>query len=200
MAKAKPHPPLLFPAPKWQPPISRRITLWHGCVDSDRLNMEAKGIDLRRCNADTDFGRGFYVTTIRRQAEQWAWRRHFDLGCASPPVVLRFRLQRRDLASLDTLPFVLADYSSEGYWSLVQHCRQSTPGAPPSVTASINNHDGPHKGWYDLVTGPVAAMWRQRVAMAGSDQFSFHTRRAITLLNHCVGSGSATQYTHFVVR
>ena len=42
-----------------------------------------------------DFGKGFYVTTIREQAERWA-RRKADL-CGGTPVVSRYRM-RDDLS------------------------------------------------------------------------------------------------------
>lgn len=168
-------PPILHAALRWQPPRSDVLPLWHGCMDSDRINITNNGIDLSFCRPNVDFGRGFYTTTLRRQAEQWAWQRHFEQQQTSPPVVLEFLVSRRRLARLLSLFFVNGDYDSCDYWSLVQHCRQSTPQL-------VRHHRGPQNGWYDVVSGPVAAMWRQRVAMAGADQVSFHTTQAVKLL------------------
>ena len=39
------------------------ITLYHGS------NMEIDTIDLNRCRPDKDFGQGFYLPDIRKQAE-----------------------------------------------------------------------------------------------------------------------------------
>jgi hypothetical protein len=33
---------------------------------------EIESIDLNKCQANKDFGRGFYVTKFRKQAEEWA--------------------------------------------------------------------------------------------------------------------------------
>jgi hypothetical protein len=184
--------PLLHPAPNWQPPLSRYVVLWHGCTDSDRASIEQQGVNPAFGKIDTDFGRGFYTTSLRRQAEQWAWLRYFDQKRASPPVVLWFRILRRSLARMDFLGFVRGDYRYDDYWSLVQHCRQSLP-------ANARDHAGPHQGWYDVVMGPVAAMWRQRVAMLGADQTSFHTKRAAKLLTDAMNSGDPHAYGSQIV-
>ncbi len=108
-------------------------------------------------------------------------------------MVLRFRVRRytllrakgpldEGLDELASLAVVLADYHYEDYWSLVQHCRQSTKTA-------INDHRHPAGGWYDMVSGPVAAFWEQRVAMDDADQFSFHTEKGVRLLNALIQEG-----------
>lgn len=161
--------------------------------------IQANGIDLSLCAVNTDFGRGFYTTTLERQARQWAWGRFYKwqllhpTGTGNQPVVLRFRVRRsaspsvtgpldEGLDELTSLAFVLADYHYEDYWSLVQHCRQST-------TIAIDDHRHPKGGWYDLVSGPVAAFWEQRVAMHDADQFSFHTDKGVGLLNALIQQG-----------
>lgn len=192
-------PPILNPAPPWQPARSEYVILWHGCTALDKNAIESSGIDLSYCAVDTDFGRGFYTTTLERQARQWAWGRFYKwqmlhpTGTGNQPVVLRFRVRRYTLPSvkgsldegldkLASLAFACADYHYEDYWSLVQHCRQSTKSA-------INNHRYPTGGWYDLVSGPVAAFWEQRVAMEDADQFSFHTEKGVRLLNALIQEG-----------
>jgi len=37
---------------------------------------------------------------------------------------------------------------------------------------------------YDVVAGPVAMWWTMRAAYVGYDQFSFHTAKAVDLLDH----------------
>jgi hypothetical protein len=176
--------PLLQAAPPWQPDRSDYLILWHGCTSLAKNNIEAHGIDLSHCAVDTDFGRGFYTTTLERQARLWAWDQFYRWRANHPratgdqPVVLRFRVRRYSVSprtsALDdgldkllSLSFVRGDHDSDDYWSLVQYCRQSTPSV-------VNDHRRPRGGWYQMVCGPVAAFWRQRVAMAGADQFSFH--------------------------
>ncbi|SRR6266851_1174673 len=183
-------PPILNPAPLWQPDRSEFIILWHGCTALDKDAIEQNGIDLTVCRPNADFGRGFYTTTLERQARHWAWSRFYEWQGKSPgitgnyPVVLRFRVKRygkKGLDKLSSLQFVLGDYDNEDYWSLVQHCRQST-------AQTINDHKPPSGGWYDLVSGPVAAFWSQRVAMNGSDQISFH-EKGIKVLNDLIDQG-----------
>jgi hypothetical protein len=190
---------LLNPALPWQPARSEYVTLWHGCTVLDKNAIQANGIDLTVCTVAADFGRGFYTTTLERQARQWAWDRFYrwqlrnPTATANQPVVLRFRVRRyarpsvrgaldEGLDKLTSLAFVIGDYHYENYWSLVQHCRQSTKTA-------INDHRHPIGGWYDLVSGPVAAFWEQRVAMDDADQFSFHTDQGVRLLNALIQEG-----------
>jgi len=87
------------------------------------------------------------------------------------------------LDELKSLSFVVGDYYNEDFWSLVQHCRQCTAQAKC-------NHKPPKSGLYDLISGPVAAFWDQRVAMDDADQFSFHTEdTGIEMLDAMVQRG-----------
>jgi hypothetical protein len=185
-------PPIYAPAHPWIPPRSRYIRLYHGCTSHDAMNILAHGIDLTLCRPDTDFGRGFYTTTVHYQARQWAWARFYDPAVArirpNQPVVLKFLVDRRQLAALLFISFVLAGRSKRNFWSLVQHCKQST-------AATINDHRGPvtladGTRWYDVACGPVAAFWRQKFAMQDADQFSFHTYAGVCLLNQQIHSGN----------
>jgi hypothetical protein len=148
------------------------VTFFHGTVVRS-LSSITRGIAPRYFKPRKDFGRGFYLTTSSRQAASWAdWLADQSLG-ADEPAILAFTIDLDDLAKLDMLSFVRGDYEDEAYWSFVWHCRE---------------HDTDHGrlvngGWYDVVMGPVAAFWRQRALYAGGDQVSFHTSRAIALLN-----------------
>lgn len=184
--------PVLTAAPAWMPDLSEYLVLWHGCTALDKVGIEKHGIDLSKCAVDTDFGRGFYTTTLERQARLWAWNRFYrwqadnPSGSANPPVVLRFCIRRYSITpqtsalddgldQLHSLAFVRGDYDNDDYWSLVQHCRQSTPGDPANGIADVvHDHRRSPDGWYQMVSGPIAAFWEQRAAMSGSDQFSFH--------------------------
>lgn len=190
-----------YRAPDWRPDLSECLILWHGTTSLHKTAIERDGIDLTKCAVDTDFGRGFYTTTVERQARLWAWEQFYrwqarnPLGTGNQPVVLCFRVCRYSsgiasvgdnrstgLDRLRSLSFVRGEYDHEDFWSLVQHCRQSTPTA-------INDHRCPG-GWYDCVSGPVAAFWEQRVAMADADQFSFHTPDAIAILQDLIAHGA----------
>jgi hypothetical protein len=174
--------PILYPARAWQPARSRFVSLYHGCTGDDRLNMEANGIQVSGCRVDTDFGRGFYMTTLRRQARQWAWIRYYSPGVrrsGNQPVILRFLVEREVLGKCCSLQFVRGDFNSLDFWSLVQHCRSSTTSSIRHHERSTGSRTATSGDWYDTVSGPVAAFWDPRVAMQGADQLSFHTQPAV---------------------
>jgi hypothetical protein len=176
------------------------ILLWHGCLGRDAISIAQNGVDPTKGRADTDFGGGFYLCSRRRQAEYWAWERHRSLTLSqqtqfgSNPIVLRFRVRRADLAALEALHFfVLDDHDNEDFWSLVHHCRGS---APPLINnhKHTNSQTPDRRNWYDLVVGPVAAFWRQRVALSGDDQISFHTHYAAGMLTHLIRTGNSDDF------
>lgn len=193
-----------YKAPEWASARSEFVVLWHGTTSVAREAIERR-IDLTKCAVDTDFGRGFYLTTLERQAKLWAWEqftkwkeKHTE---DARPLVMRFRVRRftagkdprrpaeRGLDRLSSLQFVRGGYENEEFWSLVQHCRSSIPpDAKTGRKAVIRDHKrGPRgRGWYDVVVGPVAAFWDQRVAMQDSDQFSFHTLAAVATLQDLI--------------
>jgi len=113
------------------------------------------------------------------------------------PVVIRFKIARAELAQLTSLSFTLAEYEADDYWSLVQHCRKSRRAVGKKAEVVLD-HGGPMledgREWFDVISGPVVADWRQRAAFAGMDQISFHTSNAIGLLNGALLSGDAERY------
>ena len=191
--------PLLNPAPPWSNPRSAYIKLWHGCTSADEWHIRLVGITPLLGRPNSDFGRGFYTTTIKRQARHWAWARYYDPQFRRQPgvrpVVLRFSVPRHTLAGLTCICFGIGAYNNKDFWSLVQHCRQSNPKANPPV---INDHAGPvYDGachWYDIACGPVAAFWKQRSAMHDADQISFHTTKAASILTALINSGNKKKY------
>ena len=147
------------------------IHLYHGTLVG-LVPSVIRGVDPTYFKPLKDFGRGFYVTTSLRQAMSWAESLADQTLGTDRPAVLVFSVGRDDLASLDTLAFVRGEYDAEEFWSFVWHCRQND-----------TDHGRPlNGGWYDVVIGPVAAFWGQRALYAGSDQMSFHTPKAVSLL------------------
>jgi Protein of unknown function (DUF3990) len=176
MAKKRPAtlvPPFLAP-PAW---TNQDLLLYHGTLQHHAKKI-LKGVKLAPCRRRTDFGRGFYTTTLERQARAWAWA----LSLRSPgtaPAVIQFTVDRNRLSRLDTLWFVRGGFDADDFWSLVHHCR---------ITGGDHRRALPVRykkpvQWYDVVVGPVAAFWEQRTAIFDSDQASFHTEKAIQLLN-----------------
>jgi hypothetical protein len=199
------------PAPHWDPHKWNQLVLFHGTTrrDVDRILAPGNGIKVSYCRPDTDFGPGFYLTSLERQAKHWAWLRYYGRrgslpGGAGPnyPVVIKFVLDRSALAPLNALQFfVRGSYDDENYWSFVQHCRQNPApaAAPPYTTTPPNIHrPPPQTPWYDVVAGPVASNWKQRQLALDSDQIRFHTDKAIGLLNVYLDAENKKRSSDFV--
>lgn len=169
--------PLLLPhyimsvhrLPSW---TNQRVSLYHGTLSVHARAIVASGVNVSLGTADTDFGPGFYTTTLRRQAESWAWSL-VQQHRGSKGAVVQFDIDRDHLAQLETISFVRGDFDATDFWSLVTHCR----------TGGVQHARGGPAAAYDVAIGPVAAFWRQRSAMSGADQVSFHTAAAQAVLN-----------------
>ncbi len=159
---------LLDPPPAWK---NQPLILYHGTTDAYARHILTSGVDVQLGSESSDFGRGFYTTTLLAQARSWAWTQTRPPVQARPAVV-EFRVPREQLSRLETVSFVRGDHDAEDFWSLVIHCRSGYFG-----------HGRPGDGYYDVAIGPVAAFWKQRFAMNGADQVSFHTAAAQAVLN-----------------
>lgn len=160
------------------PWTNQDLVVYHGTLDSHATAIRKKGVNVALGRMRSDFGRGFYTTTIEAQARKWAQLMVQRSVVTPAPVaaVIRFELARDQLAALDSLWFVRGTTTASDYWDLIGYCR--TGGA--AHARALNN------GWYDAVVGPLArARWSRRRIYPGSDQISFHTPRAARLLNAC---------------
>ena len=151
----------------------KSITLFHGS------NQNFEQVDLEKSKDKRDFGRGFYMTTLREQAVRWAQNmfvRHGGLG----QYVYEFAL---DISpDLRIKRFNGLDYE---WLNMVK----------------INRINGGTQHDYDVVWGPVAddeTMRTLALFVAGiytedmalqqlsfskpSDQVSIHTERALSQL------------------
>lgn len=163
-------------------------TFFHGTTldVADDIASGQSPIALQKCAANTDFGQGFYLTSSAHQARNWANYRHDP---NKPPVssniaaVLCFRLDTEELGALNQLSMAWEgkDTSSD-FWAFVANCR--TGGT------HLNSCRTPDQ--YDMVSGPVT-VWRQYLVIGNSDQFSFHSRAAIDLLNDAIRQGRCTK-------
>lgn len=146
------------------------LILYHGTLESAVASILG-GIDLRYCQPRRDFGRGFYTTTLLRQAVSWATL----LSAPRPdrPAVIAFEVDLGALARLESLTFVRSEFEAELFWSFIWRCRQGG-----------SDHGRPSNGgWYDVVAGPLVADWQQRAAFVNSDQLSLHTPAGARLLD-----------------
>jgi hypothetical protein len=161
---------MLFPPAPWTNTVVR---LYHGTVESYAASLVSGGVVVSAGRTHTDFGPGFYTTTLERQAQSWAYQLAQQRSGEAAAVVA-VDVDRDELAWLDTLAFVRGDFDSEDFWSFVVHCRSG---------AKDHGRAGDPRGLYDLVIGPVASFWQQRVTIDGADQVSFHTSAAERVLN-----------------
>src|SRR3972149_3026500 len=151
--------------PPWSPRqwVNQLVTLYHGTDDRSAASILDVGVRSATFRVNRDFGPGFYTTTVERQAFTWAWLR--SQGIPGPqPAVIQFDVDRDRVGQLQNLWFVRGSFDAEDYWSLVFQCRQGGNHRPLGATP-----------WYDVVIGPVALDWIQRLQMPDGDQVSFHT-------------------------
>jgi len=158
------------------------LVVYHGTIDVYAQNI-LQHVRVAAGSQMADFGQGFYTTTVLQQAITWAEQKRLRSTRGHPqaaPAVLEFKVDRNRLASLSSLCFVRGHFNAEEYWSFIWHCRK--PGGaghhfykPDKKTAY---------GLYDVVSGPINAMWTQRIATYDGDQISFHTQAAENLLNN----------------
>lgn len=156
----------------------------HGTLESSAFNILRTGrIDLGLCRLHSDFGRGFYVTTSRHQAEQWANMKYLGSPAAmrrnDRAAVLTFTLDRDAVGRLgDHLVFLLP---SREFHDFVDYNR---------LGGSTHARTGGRP--YDLVYGPVAA-YPQMLVYGNCDQICLLTQNALNALgppHSNVGVGS----------
>jgi hypothetical protein len=161
-------PPIVFPPPPW---VNQDIIVYHGTVDKFAAAIVSGPILVSLGKPCTDFGPGFYTTTSKRQAQTWAAQLSATRPGASPAVI-EITIKRASLATLESIAFVRCDFDADDYWSLIHHCRNGGLDHGRSSPAS----------YYDIVYGPVAAFWNQRMIVSDADQISFHTPSAERVL------------------
>jgi hypothetical protein len=109
------------------------MTVYHGSY------IEIFEIDLSKSVINRDFGKGFYVTKLRRQAEYWATRK--GKQNKTKGFVTEFQLPETAFTSYGMNVLRFADYSEEWLDFVVMNRMAESPE---------NVHD------YDIVEGPVA--------------------------------------------
>jgi hypothetical protein len=148
--------------------VNQNLVLYHGSTEADVPSILA-GVDVKRGRMATDFGQGFYTTTVESQA--YSRGRQVARLFGGRPAVIRFEVDRDALAELEILCFVRGSPDAHDFWSFVSHCRDG------------GHHSRQAGDWYDVVIGPVAKNWDDRELMPDADQISFHTTRAAAVLD-----------------
>ena len=162
------------------------MRLYHGS------NLDIKEINLALCRPYKDFGQGFYLTVIREQAEKMARRVAMLYG--GEAVLNQYDLDENTLTDRDLKIKNFGVKTSEEWARFVKNNRNRKFTDVSSPESNIDNK-------YDVVIGPIAndamaVLFRQyENGMIGFDtmlkgmeykettnQYSFHTDRAIRLL------------------
>lgn len=162
------------------------MLLYHGS------NTDIKSINLAMCRPYKDFGRGFYLTELIDQAEKMAKRVAKIYG--GTPIVNVYEITDNfwDKADLNIRKF--SDAPSEEWARFVMNNRSRSFTDNSSPECNLDNK-------YDIVIGPVAdddmaMLFRQyqnelitfdnlisgMTFRKTTNQYSFHTERAIALL------------------
>jgi len=162
--------------PNSMPWSNQDLRLYHGTVDTHAGSvLSGVRLDHPNIRPSSDFGRGFYMTPSVHQARKWAVSQSRSRFPGTQPAMVYFVVSRDEISRLESLWSVLGTPSADDYWSLVKHFR----GRPRGV----NHCRGGASPWYDVVAGPVSRDWVNREIVPGADQVSFHTQRAVAILN-----------------
>ena len=154
------------------------FTVYHGCDEKSARDIKANGVDLNQCRPRTDFGVGFYTTTNRHQAENWAntrVRRMGRKGRHAVATLLTLEVDRTALSACRVMCFVTEGWKSgvptvqSDYWQFILHCRYG--GSNHQLRPGINSN-------YDVVFGPVS-LYPQVLTVQNCDQISFHSTPAL---------------------
>jgi hypothetical protein len=166
------------------------MILYHGS------RLEVARIDLECCRPNKDFGRGFYLTSLKEQAIEWAVKvtRRNGKGDA----VLNIYEFNEDVSDLNYLAFSEPD--SEWAQFIINNRNRTFQ----DFQNRLSNHDNK----YDLVHGlvanddistiletfllgilPVSQLSEALIYKKLNDQYSFHTAKALT---HLTFMGSET--------
>lgn len=162
------------------------MRLYHGS------NIVIDSINLAMCRPYKDFGRGFYLTDIREQAEKMAIRVSKIYG--GSPVVNIFEIQD-DFRKIESIK--IKDFGAETTEEWAKFVMNNRSRIFTNVKDTLCNKDNK----YDIVIGPVAddnmaLLFRQyenkiidfetllkgMIYKKTSSQYSFHTEKSIKLL------------------
>ncbi|MCL2079123.1 MAG: DUF3990 domain-containing protein [Oscillospiraceae bacterium] len=166
------------------------MILYHGS------NIEIKRIDLSKCRSYKDFGRGFYLTSIKEQAEIWAKRVSRIFSGESWITVYEFD---ESVLSAENLSIKVFDEPSSEWAMFVLNNRNRKF----TDLANVNSN---HDNKYDIVIGAVAdddialqlrqltggfidtdALAKAMKYRKLNNQYSFHTQNAV---NHLTKTGA----------
>jgi len=153
-------------------------------------NIEVSNIDLSKCTKYKDFGQGFYMTSIKQQASEWAFKvtRRFSSG---KPILSKFEFND-DLENLNSLVFT----EPEERWATFVINNRNQEFIDNSNI--LSNHDNKYDFVHGLVANddisavldaflmgilPMSELSKALIYKNLNDQYSFHTPKAISHLS-----------------
>lgn len=162
------------------------MKLYHGS------NTQIDNINLAMCKPFKDFGRGFYLTDIKEQAQKMAMRVSRIYGGEAVVNIFEIQDDFKTLLDINCKDFGLE--TTEEWARFVMNNRDRTFNDVRNVLCNQDNK-------YDIVIGPVAddnmaLLFRQyeneiidfptllkgMIYKKTSSQYSFHTERSVQLL------------------
>ena len=135
--------------------------------------------DVSFSRSNLDFGRGFYATSIRRQAERWALRRAMRSG--TPPIVNVFDFD-------ENIDLSILRFENDAAWlEFVCRCRRgdNAPNGTDLVVGGVADDkvyaaiDMYFRGLWDMDQTLAALKFFER-----NDQYCFVTQSAIDRALH----------------
>ena len=105
-------------------------------------DVRIEKVDLSKSKDFRDFGKGFYVTTIREHAHKWATRIAEDSD--TEPVVTEFEYHERNVERIGLKIKRFSHVSEEWVKFVIMNREEDT---------ELQKHD------YDIVEGPIANDW-----------------------------------------
>lgn len=144
------------------------LDFWHGTSSANATAIRTNGIDPSRGNPNTDFGAGFYVTTLKNQAQDWARKQYPDAN----PTIMHFRIPYTALDQ-PTLCGLVFPSATTDWQNFVRKMRTEQPPL---------GGDG-----YDFVEGPLLRRPTEFLAgnppESGGQQNSIHTAAAARIFD-----------------
>ena len=159
------------------------MILYHGS------NVEVSRINLSLCTKYKDFGQGFYTTSIRQQACEWANKvaRRYNSG---KPMLNIYEFDDR-WKDLKTIAFIEPDAQWAAF--VINNRNQYFS----NHSDSLSNHDNKYDFVHGLVANddisavldaflmgilPMSEISKALIYKQLNDQYSFHTPRALSCL------------------
>ena len=159
------------------------MILFHGS------NAEVSGIDLSKCGKYKDFGQGFYVTSLRQQAIDWANKvtKRFGTGKATLNIY-EFDNNLNDLSYM-----ILTEPNAEWATFVINNRNREFT----NNSDRLSNHDNKYDFIHGLVANddisailetfllgilPLSELSQALIYKKLNDQYSFHSVKALSQL------------------